>query len=384
MRKFANSWMLSVCAVAVLLSILAPRAAAQNDGVIHGQIMDVAGKPWVEIPIQSISDQGVKQDTKTDKDGNYSFRNLRAGVYTISIKLPEPNKPFEIQTRVESGKEARGDVNFKEIVGKQGAQAAEQIKKQEEEKSKFEGMKTHFTAGNALLEQERKAKDEQNKAPADQRDVAKAKVLDLSNQAATEFNAAQQAASEKDPNKHLIWAKLGESYDLAGRNDDAINAYQQAVTAKPDVPGYYNNLGNVQARAGKIDDARASYTKSAELDPANAATAWRNFGISLYNAGKLKEAVEPLKKASELDSKNPQVWYLLGAALVGSMETKKNGDKLEFIIAPGTVEAYQKAVELDPNGGPNSYGAQAKLGLEALQQISPGIDTKVNVRKKKP
>jgi tetratricopeptide (TPR) repeat protein len=139
----------------------------------------------------------------------------------------------------------------------------------------------------------------------------------------------------------------------------------------------------VQARSGKVDDARASYTKSAELDPANAATAWRNFGISLYNAGRLKEAVEPLKKASELDPKNPQVWYLLGAALVGSMETKKNGDKLEFIIQPGTVEAYQKAVELDPNGGPNSYGAQAKLGLEALQQISPGIDTKVNIRKKK-
>ena len=140
----------------------------------------------------------------------------------------------------------------------------------------------------------------------------------------------------------------------------------------------------MQARAGKIDDARASYTKSAELDPPNAATAWRNFGISLYNAGRLKEAVEPLKKASELDPKSAQTWYLLGAALVGSMETKKNGDKLEFVIQPGTVEAYQKAVELDPNGGPNGYGAQAKLGLEALQQISPGIDTKVNVRKKKP
>jgi len=139
----------------------------------------------------------------------------------------------------------------------------------------------------------------------------------------------------------------------------------------------------VQARSGKVDDARASYTKSAELDPPNAATAWRNFGISLYNAGRLKEAVEPLKKASELDPKNPQVWYLLGAALVGSMETKKNGDKIEFIIQPGTVEAYQKAVELDPNGGPNSYGAQAKIGLEALQQIQPGIDTKVNTRKKK-
>jgi tetratricopeptide (TPR) repeat protein len=299
------------------------------------------------------------------------------------VVLPAPNKPFEVKVQVQSGAEAKADLNFKDIVAKQGSAATEQIKKQEEEKAKFEGMKQHFAAGTALLDQERKAKEDAGKAPADQRDAAKAKVTDLSNQAVAEFTAAQKAASEKDANQHIIWAKLAEAYDLAGRNDDAINAYQQAIAAKPDVSGYYNNLGNVQARSGKVDDARASYTKSAELDPPNAATAWRNFGISLYNAGRLKEAVEPLKKASELDSKNPQVWYLLGAALVGTMETKKNGDKLEFIITPGTVEAYQKAVELDPNGGPNSYGAQAKLGLEALQQISPGIDTKVNVRKKK-
>ena len=383
MRKYASSWLLSVCSVALLLAVLIPRAAAQNDGVVRGQIMDVTGKPWADMGIQLVSDQGAKQDTKTDKSGNYSFRGLKPGIYSVFVILPAPNKPYESKVQVQSGAEAKADINFKDVVAKQGSAAAEQIKKQEEEKAKFEGMKQHFTAGAALLDQERKAKEDAGKAPADQRDAAKAKVTDLSNQAVAEFTAAQKAATEKDTNQHIIWAKLAEAYDLAGRNDDAINAYQQAIAAKPDVPGYYNNLGNVQARSGKVDDARASYTKSAELDPPNAATAWRNFGISLYNAGRLKEAVEPLKKASELDSKNPQVWYLLGAALVGSMETKKNGDKLEFIIQPGTVEAYQKAVELDPNGGPNSYGAQAKLGLEALQQIQPGIDTKVNVRKKK-
>ncbi len=384
MKNSRKSWLLSACALALLLAPAVPRAAAQNVGAIRGTILDVAGKPWAEIGIQVVNDQGAKTDTKTDKDGNYIIRNLKSGVYSVFVQLPAPNKPYEVKAQVVSGEEARVDLNFKDIVAKQGSQYAEEAKKQEEEKSKFEGMKAHFTAGNALLDQERKAKEESLKAPADQRDAAKAKVVDLSNQAATELNAAQQAAGEKDPNKHLIWAKLAETYDLAGRNDEAINAYQQAITAKPDVPGYYNNLGNVQARSGKIDDARTSYTKSAELDPPNAATAWRNFGISLYNAGRLKEAVEPLKKASELDPKSAQTWYLLGAALVGSMETKKNGDKLEFIIQPGTVEAYQKAVELDPNGGPNGYGAQAKLGLEALQQISPGIDTKVNVRKKKP
>ena len=383
MRKYPSSWLLSVCSVALLISVLIPRAAAQGDGVVRGQILDVVGKPWVDVTIQIVSDQGAKQDTKTDKSGNYSFRGLRPGVYSVLVILPAPNKPYETKLQVQSGAEAKADVNFKDVVAKQGSVATEQIKKQEEEKAKFEGMKQHFTAGAELLEQERKAKDEVSRASADQRDAAKAKVTDLSNQAVAEFTAAQKAATEKDTNQHIIWAKLGEAYDLAGRNDDAINAYQQAIALKPDIPGYHNNLGNVQARSGKVDEARASYTKSAELDPPNAATAWRNFGISLYNAGRLKEAVEPLKKASELDPKNPQVWYLLGAALVGSMETKKNGDKLEFIIQPGTVEAYQKAVELDPNGGPNSYGAQAKLGLEALQQISPGIDTKVNVRKKK-
>jgi tetratricopeptide (TPR) repeat protein len=382
MKRYASSWLFSVCSVALLLAVLVPRAAAQGDGSVRGQILDVTGKPWADMGMQLVSDQGAKQETKTDKSGNYSFRGLKPGIYSVFVVLPAPNKPYEAKVQVQSG-EAKADINFKDVVAKQGSAATEQIKKQEEEKAKFEGMKQHFTAGTALLEQERKAKEESGKAPADQRDAAKAKVTDLSNQAVAEFTAAQKASTEKDTNQHIIWAKLAEAYDLAGRNDDAINAYQQAIALKPDIPGYHNNLGNVQARSGKVDDARASYTKSAELDPPNAATAWRNFGISLYNAGRLKEAVEPLKKASELDSKNPQVWYLLGAALVGSMETKKNGDKLEFIIQPGTVEAYQKAAELDPNGGPNSYGAQAKLGLEALQQIQPGIDTKVNTRKKK-
>jgi len=49
-------------------------------------------------------------------------------------------------------------------------------------------------------------------------------------------------------------------------------------------------------------------------------------------------------------------------------------------FAPGTIEAYQKAIELDPNG---TYGTQAKAGLEQLQQMAPGIDLKVNARKKK-
>ena len=361
----------------LLLGAVAPHAAAQE---ISGTITTVDGKPWADMGVQLVSEQGAKQDTKTDKDGKFAFHNIKSGVYSAFAQLPPPNKTYEIKFQVQSGTPAKIDFNFKEIMAKQGAATQEAVKKQEEEKKAVESMKQHFAAGGALLDQEHAAKAELVKASADQRDAAKQKVTDLSNQAAAEFQAAQKAAGEKDPNQALFWAKLGDAYDTAGRNDEAIQAYQNAITAKPDIPGYYNNLGNVLARAGKIDEAKTAYEKSASLDPPNAANAWRNFGISLYNANKLGDAVEPFQKSVALDPNNAQTWYLLGASLVYKMTTKRVGDKDEVILAPGTVEAYQKAVDLDPNG---PWGAQAKQGLEQLQAIAPGIDIKVNVKKKK-
>jgi tetratricopeptide (TPR) repeat protein len=373
-------WALAMMLLALLFSAAAPRAVAQNDGSISGQIMDITGKPWPEIGIQAVSDQGAKADTKTDINGKYSFHNLRAGIYTVYVQLPAPNKPFEVQCRVQGGNDVKVDVNFKDVVAKQGAEAQEALKKQEEEKQKFQNMKGHFDAGVALLDQVKQAKSDLSKAPADQRDTLKQQVADLSGKAVTEMEAAKAAAPEKDPNLHLIYARLADAYDAAGRSDDAAAAYKQAIDLKP-TAAYYSNLGGILGRAGKTEEAMAMYQKSVELDPANAAQTWRNIGITLYNANRLGDAIEPLKKSAELDPKNAQTWYLLGAALVYKMTIKKVGDKDVPEFAPGTIEAYQKAIELDPNG---PYGTQAKQGLEQLQLMAPGIDTRVSTKKKKP
>src|ERR1700682_4825520 len=353
LRWKRNSLAMSMVLFVAIACAFAPKAAAQ-DGVVTGQILDVTGKPWADLAIQAISDQGAKADTKTDKDGNFTIRGLRNGVYTVALQLPAPNKPYEVKVRVSGSDTPKVNLNFKDVVAKQGAEFAEAQKKQEEERQKFQGMKAHFDAGVAFLNQAGQAKADLTKGPADQRDAMKQQVKDLSDKAVTELEAAKAAAGEK-----------------------AANAYKQAIELKPSA-AYYNNLGGIYGRAGKIPEAMAAFSKSAELDPQNAAQAYRNGGITLYNVGKMKEAVEPLKKATELDPKSAQAWYLLGAALVGSMDYKQVGSKLEVIVQPGTVEAYQKAVELDPNG---AYGQQAKQGLEALQQIAPGIDTKLKKKK---
>src|SRR5215470_9744015 len=381
MAKFLKSYALAALLLLGMAAWLAPRAAAQ-DGTLTGTVLDLEGKPWADFGVTAEGEQGAKQSVKTDANGKYTF-NLKPGTYKLSVMLPLQKDPYTAaQVKVGSGQNNPIDLNFQELVGKKNPEYVAALKKQAEEGKKFSGMKVHFDKGVTLLDQERAAKAELNKATSpDQKDALKAKVSDLSTQAVSEFQEAQKAAGEKDPNLHLFWARIGEAYDLAGRNDDAINAYQQAVAAKPDNAGYYNNLGNVLARAGKIEEAKAAYTKSAELDPAQAALAWRNFGISLYSAGRMTEAVEPLQKATTIDPKNAQGWYLLGACLVASADYKQVGDKMEVTLKPGTVEAYQKAIELDPNG---TWGAQAKQGLEGVQTLTGGIDTKVGGKKKKP
>jgi len=227
-----KSWVTSIVLLAAFACAFAPRAAAQ-DGVVSGQILDVTGKPWGDIGIQAVSDQGAKADTKTDKDGNFTIRGLRNGVYKVFIQLPAPNKPYEVAVRVSGADTPKVNLNFKDVVAKQGAEYAEQQKKQEEEQKKFQGMKGHFDAGVGLLTQAGQAKADLAKAPADQRDAKKQEVKDLSDKAVKELEDSKAAAGEKDANLNLVWARLGDAYDMDGRSDDAINAYKQAIELKP-------------------------------------------------------------------------------------------------------------------------------------------------------
>ena len=82
----------------------------------------------------------------------------------------------------------------------------------------------------------------------------------------------------------------------------------------------------------------------------------------MINTGNVDGAIQAFTKAIDVNVNFANAYYQLGMALVGKAKTLPNGT---VIPAAGTIEAFQKYVELEPNG-PFVAGAQGMLsGLTA-------------------
>jgi len=377
MKRPQHTWaaIAVVCALTLTAGFGASAAAqAQAPAKIHGSVSDTKGSPFINLNISlKNTTTGQTFDAATDTAGRYSRTGIPAGNYTISFKQGA-SEIYSVVAVLAPGQDLLEDINFKEIQAKENSDQAENEKKASEARAKFAAMKVHFDAGSTALDAAKQQRTQVDKAPKDQQAAMQAQLDTTAGTAITELKAALDSTPDDSSNRHIVFAKLGDAYETDAKYSDAAGYYGKAVALKED-PSYYNNLGNCLARIGKVDDALAAYQKAIGLDPTNTAMYWRNFAIGLYNSGRIKESLDPLRKATDADPKSAQAWYLLGAALVNTMEFKQDGDKVVPVMQPGTIEAYQKAIDLDPNG---PYGAQAKDGMVALQAMGVGIDTKLS------
>jgi hypothetical protein len=62
------------------------------------------------------------------------------------------------------------------------------------------------------------------------------------------------------------------------------------------------------------------------------------------------------------------------------MAVKQNGDKISFEFPPGTAEAFEKCISIDPK---SNMAELSRKNLEDLKQYGLGVDTKVSAPKKK-
>jgi tetratricopeptide (TPR) repeat protein len=380
---------MKVIRMAILLALiagplamwLAPAAYAQG-GTLSGTVLDLTGKPYPDVTL-SIKSVETNKEIKvtTDAKGHYTAPGLAGGTYNVDISGKDKDQKdmllYQTGLKLAAGTSATFDVNMKELQEQGKLAAVEAERKRQEAELQFQALKTHYDAGLAAIEQMKAAQAKLAQIPKDQKDQqdpVKAQINQAGGTAVTELSAALELEKPEDPNRSIVLSRLGEAYESMSKWQEAADTYQKAIALKPDTAANYNNLGNDLAKLGKVDEARAAYQKYVDLKPDDAALAWRNFGTVLYNSNRMKESIEPLQKATTLDPKNATAWLLLGIALVNTMEFKTVGDKITPVMQPGTVEAYQHAIDLDPNG---PIGAQAKDGLASLTAMGVGITTKV-------
>jgi tetratricopeptide (TPR) repeat protein len=342
-------------AILVAVAFGVGTARAQNGG-LTGHVTLQDGSACVKCPI-IIERQSVKghYETKTDKKGNYVYIGLTPDQYKITLQDPNTGKVlYFIGHHVDIGDPTVVDFNLpKEMAQQQKEQQSNPVVQQQQaaqqkETQQFNSLKQVFDQGMALESQKQYA------------------------EAAATFQKAEPMAKGK--NLEAVMEHEASNLENAKMYDQAIAEYQKLIANDPTNAGFHSNMGTAYASEGKATEAEAECAKAAQIAPADGTRCYFNLGAIANNAGKMDDAASAFKKATELDPKNADAFFLEGQALMGKATM---GADNKIVPAPGTVEALQTYLQLDPNG---KYAATAQ-GM--LQSIQGTVDTEYKAAKKK-
>jgi tetratricopeptide (TPR) repeat protein len=89
---------------------------------------------------------------------------------------------------------------------------------------------------------------------------------------------------------------LGIALVQLGRLSEAIGQYEQALRIKPDSAEAHYNLGNTLRRVGKATEAIGHYEQALRIQP-NYADVHHNFGVALEKLGRTQEAIQHYEQA---------------------------------------------------------------------------------------
>jgi tetratricopeptide (TPR) repeat protein len=341
-------------------ALIAPLAlhAQQQTGSIHGHAQDPAGTPLANAQIQVSTDGKTPLYTfNADQNGDYKGDNIKPGTYVVTMFIKGPNdanfKPvdrFE-SVKIDAGANATQDFDLSR---------PDYVKKlSPEEQKQLADMK----AKNAGIQKENAQVKNLNADLATARQDIKDKKFD-------DAAALMQRDATAKPDAAVLWLELALAQNGLKKYDDAITSAKKALetntaSKKPsaEIEGAANNtLGEAYAGKNQLPDSTAAYDAAAKAQPAQAGMFYSNEAIVLAKFGGNPDAVvAAADKAIAADPNKPIPYYLKGQALIGKATVDPKTSKI--VAPPGCEEAYQKYLQLDPNG---PMAADAKNILEQI------------------
>ena len=341
-------------------ALIAPFAlhAQQQTGSLHGHAQDPAGTPLANAQIQVSTDGKTPLYTfNADQNGDYKGENIKPGTYVVTMYVKGPNdanyKPvdrFE-SVKIDAGANAAQDFDLSR---------PEYVKKLPPEEQKAIA---DAKAKNAGIMKENSQVKNLNADLATARQDIKDKKFD-------DAVALMQKDTTAKPDAGVLWVELAIAQNGLKKYDDAIVSAKKAIEANaaskkpsPEIEGAANNtLGEAYAGKNQIPDATAAYDAAAKAQPANAGMYFSNEAIVLAKSGSNADAVAAAAdKAIAADPSKPVPYYLKGQALIAKATVDPKTNRI--VAPPGCEEAYEKYLQLDPNG---PMAADAKNILEQI------------------
>jgi tetratricopeptide (TPR) repeat protein len=344
-------------AIAILIAVWAGTGVARaQTGGFSGHVTLQDGTSCVKciIELDRLSVKG-HYTVKTDKKGNYVYVGLPLDNYKITLEDPDGKVLYYFNNvHAEMGEPSQKDFDLPKEMAQQSKEnasnpAVQQQKAAEEKQEKeFTSLKQVFDQASALDGQKQYA------------------------EAAAMYQKAEPLAKGK--NLGVVLEHEAVDYTNAKQYDQAVAVYQKLIAADPANASYHSGLGTDYAFMGKPADAQAECDKAAQSGPADGAKCYFNIGALAHNAGRMDDAAAAFKKTTELDPKNADAFFLEGQSLMGKATMGSDG---KIVPAPGTVEALQSYLQLQPNG-PHAAEAQGMI-----QSITGQVDTEYKSQKKK-
>jgi tetratricopeptide (TPR) repeat protein len=161
----------------------------------------------------------------------------------------------------------------------------------------------------------------------------------------------------KIPTCSDCYYNLGVAYSKKQQYAEAEASFKKATELAPNSGDAYTGLANVYNAQKKFDLAQQASAKAAELAGAGggggSAEALYNQGVILWNAGKYAEAKDQFEKAIQADPKMSMAYYQLGMA------------NLNLGQIPAARQAFEGYLKADPSG---AKAAEVQTFLKQLPQ----------------
>jgi len=343
------------------------------EGIVKGE----DGKPLANAVVKiDRYDITAHYKTKTDKKGHYFYNGLPLGQYNIAIEVDGQEMDAVKGVRSKLGDPT--SVNFDLQASKQSRDAAQAALRLASSTGQLtKEMERGMTADQkAALEKTLKEREGQLKEHKELNDQFNAGMTAMNDKQYDQAVQSFTKASEIGPKELAVWANLADAYmklaatktgaDFDANAQKGLDAYSKAIELKPEDAATHNNYALALVEAKKIPEAQAELTKAAQLDPTNAGKYYYNLGAVMTNANQADAAADAFQKAIAADPKYADAYYQYGVYLVGKASFGADG---KVTPVPGTVEAFQKYLELAPDG---QFAQPAK---DMLTTLNASVET---------